>query len=100
MNMEDAANDGAPVPEFKGFSDDEEGESDEEFEPFAVSNPRGKLSKIEYYVHGKGFPESEATWEPNSHIASCTAVARAWEDSKVNETATNQSSKRGRRRWQ
>jgi len=72
--------DGAPIPEFDELGEDEEGDSDEEYEPYQILNERGKPPKLEYFVHWKGYSQSEATWEPDSHIASCTGVIRAWEE--------------------
>jgi chromobox protein 5 len=85
--------DGAPVPEFDEPGHNEEGDSDEEYEPYKILNERGQPPKLEYFVHWKGYAESEATWEPDSHIASCTSVIRAWEDSASERLKTNKKRK-------
>ena len=58
-----------------------------------VSNERvNKENKsVELYIHWKGYPKSEATWEPVSHIASCKSVIKAWEKKKATERERNKS---------
>ena len=68
--------DGAPVPEFDEPGHNEEGDSDEEYEPYKIPNERGQPPKLQYSVCWKGYGESEATWEPDRHIVSCIGVFR------------------------
>ena len=76
----------APPPDFEELAADEEGESDEEYEPQAMlMDSRKRSRRTEYLVHWKGYQKSEATWEPHSHIASCKSMFKRWQQSSGND---------------
>ena len=89
-----SAEENAP-PEFEELADDEEGESDEEYEPKEILDIRKKSNRCEYLIHWKVYQKSAATWEPRSHVASCSQVLKAWEK-KMEKTNTSNPSKRPR----
>ena len=81
---------------------DEEGESDEEYEPQTILNERLRRNKMQYLVQWRGFKKSEATWEPEAHIQSCSDIIKAWQEkimqsmSKSSNNKEAASKKRGR----
>ena len=89
-----SAEENAP-PEFEELADDEEGESDEEYEPKEILDIRKRSNRYEYLIHWKGYQKSAATWEPRSHVASCSQVLKAWEK-KMEKRNTSNPSKRPR----
>ena len=88
-----AAEEVAP-PDFEELEANEEGESDEEYEPKVILDSRGESRRIEYLIHWKGYSKSEATWEPKSHIASCKQVIKAWESKQTKGGGTKKVCKR------
>ena len=81
-------------PDFEELEANEEGESDEEYEPKVILDSRGESRRIEYLIHWKGYSKSEATWEPKSHIASCKKVIKAWESKQTKGGGSNKVCKR------
>ena len=90
------------APAFEELAADEEGESDEEYEPQTILNERLRRNKMQYLVQWRGFKKSEATWEPEAHIQSCSDIIKAWQEkimqsmSKSSNNKKAASKKRGR----
>ena len=43
----------------------------EEYEVESILNHRENRGKLEYFVHWKGYPETERTWEPANQLTHC-----------------------------
>ena len=90
--VESFAQEEAEPPEFEELDANEEGESDEEYQPLAILDTRKKSKLVEYLIHWKGYGKDEATCEPRSHIASCKQVLTNWEK-KNNESPLQSQAK-------
>ena len=90
------------TPEFQEQAANEEGEPDEEYEPQAILDERMRRNKVQYLIHWRGYKKSEASWEPEAHIKSCSDVIKAWQEkimkalSKSNKPKPNTTRKRVR----
>ena len=80
------------TPAFEELAADEEGESDEDYEPQIILNERMRRNRMQYLVHWRGYKKSEATWEPEAHIQSCSDVIKAWQEKIIKSLSKSKPS--------
>ena len=80
----------------KTFSKTKKGEKKTDTEVSEVSyeiekilDERRKHGRQEYLVHWKGYPEDEATWEPDDHFDDLDIITRFWKTQKKKKQQTS-----------
>lgn len=73
-------------------------EGEQEFEVEAILNERRVRGKVEYLVKWRGYPEFEATWEPEENLSNSPEIMENWKKAPAGQTPVK-NKKRTRKKF-